>query len=57
MAAGQRPVTDTALSEASTAPAWKHVPSWFVYGDADRNIPRRPCASWRSGQARGRRWW
>ncbi|EQB16487.1 alpha/beta fold hydrolase [Novosphingobium lindaniclasticum] len=39
MAAGQRPVTDAALSEASTAPAWKHVPSWFVYGDADRNIP------------------
>ncbi|MGF7153369.1 alpha/beta fold hydrolase [Novosphingobium gossypii] len=39
MAAGQRPVKDAALSEASTAPAWKHVPSWFVYGDADRNIP------------------
>lgn len=39
MAAGQRPIADAALSEASTAPAWKHVPSWFVYGDADRNIP------------------
>jgi pimeloyl-ACP methyl ester carboxylesterase len=39
MAAGQRPIAQAALSEASTAPAWKHVPSWFVYGDKDRNIP------------------
>jgi len=39
MAAGQRPIADTALGEASTAPAWKHVPAWFIYGDADKNIP------------------
>ena len=39
MAAGQRPVAEAALGEASTAPAWKHLPSWFVYGDKDRNIP------------------
>jgi pimeloyl-ACP methyl ester carboxylesterase len=39
MAAGQRPVAEAALSEPSTAPAWKHLPSWFIYGDADRNIP------------------
>jgi len=39
MAAGQRPIAEAALGEASTAPAWKHVPSWFVYGDKDRNIP------------------
>ncbi|UIJ46544.1 alpha/beta hydrolase [Sphingomonas cannabina] len=39
MAVGQRPIADAALSEASTAPAWKHVPSWFIYGDKDRNIP------------------
>lgn len=39
MAAGQRPVAEAALSEASTAPAWKHLPSWFIYGDSDRNIP------------------
>ena len=39
MAAGQRPIAEAALGEASTAPAWKHVPSYFVYGDADRNIP------------------
>ncbi|SBV32188.1 conserved exported protein of unknown function [uncultured Sphingopyxis sp.] len=39
MAAGQRPVAEAALSEPSTAPAWKHLPSWFIYGDADKNIP------------------
>jgi len=39
MAAGQRPITDVALNEASTATAWKHVPAWFVYGDKDKNIP------------------
>lgn len=39
MAAGQRPITDAALNEASPAPAWKTIPSWFVYGKADKNIP------------------
>jgi pimeloyl-ACP methyl ester carboxylesterase len=43
MAVGQRPIADAALGEPSTAPAWKHVPSWFIYGDADKNIP--PAAS------------
>ncbi|WP_068082016.1 alpha/beta fold hydrolase [Novosphingobium rosa] len=39
MAAGQRPIAEAALGEPETAPAWKHTPSWFIYGDADRNIP------------------
>ncbi|WHO40951.1 alpha/beta hydrolase [Sphingobium sp. AP49] len=39
MAAGQRPIAEAALSEAATQAAWKTVPSWFIYGDADRNIP------------------
>lgn len=39
MAVGQRPITDAALNEASPAPAWKTIPSWFVYGTADKNIP------------------
>jgi len=39
MAAGQRPITEAALNEPSTNGAWKIIPSWFVYGDADRNIP------------------
>jgi pimeloyl-ACP methyl ester carboxylesterase len=41
MAATQRPVTEAALSEGlpTATPAWKHIPSWFVYGDQDLNIP------------------
>jgi pimeloyl-ACP methyl ester carboxylesterase len=39
MAATQRPVTQAALKEASGAPAWKAIPSWFVYGSRDKNIP------------------
>jgi pimeloyl-ACP methyl ester carboxylesterase len=39
MAAAQRPIKDTALSEPAGNPAWKSVPSWFVYGDQDKNIP------------------
>lgn len=39
MAAGQRPVTDAALSEKSKVAAWKAFPSWFIYGTSDRNIP------------------
>jgi pimeloyl-ACP methyl ester carboxylesterase len=39
LAATQRPITEAALTEPCGAPAWKMVPSWFVYGDADKNIP------------------
>ena len=39
MAATQRPVTDAALTERSVRAAWKTIPSWFIYGTADRNIP------------------
>ena len=39
MAATQRPIADKALGEASTVASWQTVPSWFVYGDADKNIP------------------
>jgi len=39
MAVGQRPVAEAALTEAAGTPAWKMLPSWFVYGTADRNIP------------------
>lgn len=39
MAATQRPVTSTALSDASGAPSWKKLPSYMIYGTADRNIP------------------
>lgn len=39
MAATQRPVTEEALNEAATEPAWKTLPSWWIYGDKDKNIP------------------
>jgi pimeloyl-ACP methyl ester carboxylesterase len=39
MAATQRPVTEAALNEISTDAAWKTIPSWFVYGSKDKNIP------------------
>jgi pimeloyl-ACP methyl ester carboxylesterase len=40
MAITQRPVTQKALSEPSGGQAlWRSVPSWFVFGELDRNIP------------------
>jgi pimeloyl-ACP methyl ester carboxylesterase len=39
MAATQRPIADKALTEVSGAPAWRAIPSWFIYGSADKNIP------------------
>ena len=38
-AATQRPLNTTALNEGSGEPAWKAVPSWFVYPEKDYNIP------------------
>ncbi len=41
MAATQRPVTEAALTDGlpTDTPAWQRLPSWFVFGDQDRNIP------------------
>ena len=40
MAVGQRPVTAAALGEPSTdSPLWRTVPSWFLFGELDLNIP------------------
>lgn len=39
MAANQRPCTDLALNEVAGAPAWKTIPSWFIFGELDKNIP------------------
>ncbi len=44
MAAAQRPVTEAALNEKAGAAAWQRIPSWFVYGDQDRNIPPQALA-------------
>lgn len=39
MAATQRPITESALSDPAGDPAWKTTPAWFIYGDKDKNIP------------------
>jgi pimeloyl-ACP methyl ester carboxylesterase len=44
MASTQRPVTDAALNEPETAPAWSHVASFHIYGDADKTIPPQALA-------------
>lgn len=54
MAAAQRPVTEAALKEGSGAPAWKSIPSWFIYGSRDKNIPPalQPFMAKRAGARR-----
>ena len=44
--ATQRPVSDRALSEplATSTPAWRRTPAWFVYGGSDKNIPAAALA-------------
>jgi pimeloyl-ACP methyl ester carboxylesterase len=41
MAATQRPATEKALTDGlpTDQPAWKSIPSWFVFGELDRIIP------------------
>lgn len=39
MGVTQRPILESAFSEGSGEPAWKSVPSWFLFGALDRNIP------------------
>ncbi|WP_037599883.1 alpha/beta fold hydrolase [Streptacidiphilus rugosus] len=39
MAATQRPIDATALTDKSAAAAWKTIPSWYLVADADKTIP------------------
>jgi len=39
LAATQRPIAASALTEVSGAPAWASIPSWAVIGTADHAIP------------------
>jgi len=39
MALTQRPITLSALGEPSGVASWKTIPSYMIYGSADRNIP------------------
>jgi pimeloyl-ACP methyl ester carboxylesterase len=53
MAAAQRPVTEAALNEPANGEAWKTIPSWFVYGGADKNIPPR-ALGWMAERAKSK---
>lgn len=39
LGATQRPIVEAALNEVSGEPAWKTLPSWFLFGSEDKNIP------------------
>jgi pimeloyl-ACP methyl ester carboxylesterase len=39
LAATQRPLATSALTDPSGAPAWKTIPSWAVIGTADHIVP------------------
>src|SRR5262249_36271752 len=39
MAVTQRPIVDTAFGEPSGPPAWRSIPSWFICGTGDKNLP------------------
>ena len=54
MAVAQRPLTDAAGAEKAVSASWKVIPSWWVYGEADRNIP--PAAmKWMAERAHARK--
>ena len=39
LAATQRPLAESAVTDVSGPPAWKTIPSWAVIGTSDRVIP------------------
>lgn len=39
MAVTQRPIVQAALAEPAASSTWQTLPSWFVWGALDRNIP------------------
>ncbi|MBT2502842.1 alpha/beta fold hydrolase [Curtobacterium sp. ISL-83] len=39
MAVTQRPIQEAAFGEPCAEPAWRTVPSWFLFGSLDKNIP------------------
>ncbi|MEO7202070.1 MAG: alpha/beta hydrolase [Candidatus Tumulicola sp.] len=39
MAVTQRPIEAAAFDERALSALWKTVPSWFIYGSLDKNIP------------------
>lgn len=54
MAIAQRPITDAALGDPARQAAWKTIPSWFIYGNADKNIPPK-ALRWMADRAKSRK--
>ena len=54
MAAAQRPISEAGLTEQATEAAWKSRPSWFIYGDEDKNIPPQ-AMGWMAERAASRK--
>ena len=45
LAASQRPILESALAEPfGPDPLWKNIPSWFIWGEIDYNIPAQAHA-------------
>ncbi len=42
------------MTEQATEAAWKSRPSWFIYGDADKNIPPQ-AMGWMAERAASRK--
>lgn len=53
MAATQRPIAQSALGEPAGLPGWKAIPSYFIWGSADKNIPAA-LHSFMAKRAKGR---
>jgi pimeloyl-ACP methyl ester carboxylesterase len=54
LSVAQRPLTDAAGAEKAVTAGWKVIPTWWIYGDADRNIP--PAAmQWMASRAQARK--
>lgn len=56
MAAGQRPITEAALTEKSGAPAWKNCPLTSFTVTATRISPPRVCDSWLNARDQNTPW-
>jgi pimeloyl-ACP methyl ester carboxylesterase len=54
MATYQRPIKESAILEKSAGAAWKTIPSWHIYGLADKNIPAA-ALNWMAKRANARK--
>lgn len=54
LATSQRPIAEAALQEKSAGAAWKQIPSWHLYGTADKNIPAA-AMKWMAQRANARK--